>query len=85
MKHAQAEPVRLPRTGTQAPQGLELRHLRYFVAVADAGTFTHAAERKPAFSTELRARADSSAAAALYRHGQGLKSGRRGPGPLPPA
>src|SRR6266545_3365241 len=28
-----------------APQGIELRHLRYFVAVAEAGTFTHAAER----------------------------------------
>ena len=45
MKQAQAEPARLPQADTQAPQGLELRHLRYFAAVAEAGTFTHAAER----------------------------------------
>jgi DNA-binding transcriptional LysR family regulator len=45
MTQAQAEPVRLTSARTQAPQGLELRHLRYFAAVAEAGTFTRAAER----------------------------------------
>ena len=40
MKQAQTESVLPSGPDGGAPQGVELRHLRYFVAVADAGTFT---------------------------------------------
>ena len=39
MKRGQAEPAGLP-VAAGPPQAVELRHLRYFAAVADAGSFT---------------------------------------------
>jgi DNA-binding transcriptional LysR family regulator len=56
-----------------APQGVELRHLRYFVAVADAGTFTHAAERmfiaQPTLSQQIR-RLEEMVGTPLLRRGR---------------
>ena len=41
-----------------ASHGIELRHLRYFVALADAGSFTQAAKRmfvaQPTLSQQVR-------------------------------
>ena len=58
LDRAHAEPVPRPSAGAGAPQGLELRHLRYFVALADAGNFTRAAEQifvaQPTLSQQIR-------------------------------
>src|SRR6201987_2212297 len=57
MTHSKAELVGLPEAAG-APQGMELRHLRYFAAVAEAGSFTHAAEQmfiaQPTLSQQMR-------------------------------
>jgi DNA-binding transcriptional LysR family regulator len=74
----QAEPVQPPTTvGTGAPQGIELRHLRYFVALADAGSFTHAAERifitQPTLSHQIRRLEEIVGAPLLHRRREGLR------------
>jgi DNA-binding transcriptional LysR family regulator len=77
MKQAPAEPVRPPRADAQAPPGLELRHLRYLVAVADAGTFTRAAERlfiaQPTLSQQIRQLEQIVGAPLLHRRRDGVR------------
>jgi len=76
MNQAQAEPVRLPRADGRAPQGLELRHLRYFAAVAEAGTFTRAAERlfiaQPTLSQQVGRLEQLVGTRLLHRHRDGV-------------
>ena len=70
----------LPRPetpGTPAHQGVELRHLRYLVAVADAGTFTHAAERmfiaQPTLSQQIRRLEEMVGTPLLHRRRDGVQ------------
>lgn len=66
-----------PNTGEVAPHGVELRHLRYFVAVADAGTFTQAAERmfisQPTISQQIRRLEELHGAPLLQRGREGVR------------
>src|SRR6202045_2993136 len=57
---------------------IELRHLRYFVAVAEAGSLTVAAERKlytsqPSLSRQIRDLEDEVGARLLTRRARGIK------------
>ena len=67
----------LPGLGTPAHAGLELRHLRYLVAVADAGTFTHAAERRfiaqPTLSQQIRRLEEMVGTPLLHRRRDGVQ------------
>ena len=59
------------------PQNVELRHLRYFVAIAEAGTFTQAAERlfiaQPTLSQQLRRLEDIVGTQLLDRRREGVQ------------
>ncbi len=75
---AQGEPVQRPAAaGAGVPQGIELRHLRYFVALADAGSFTKAAERifitQPTLSQQIRRLEEIVGTPLLQRRREGLK------------
>ena len=74
MNQAQAEA--LPRPAA-APQDVELRHLRYFAAVADAGTFTRAAERlflsQPTLSQQIHRLEQIVGTPLLHRRRDGLR------------
>jgi len=57
--------------------GLELRHLRYLVAIADAGTFTQAAERmfiaQPTLSQQIRRLEEMVGTPLLQRRREGIR------------
>ena len=63
--------------GRVTPQGVELRHLRYFVTVAEAGKFTQAAERmfiaQPTLSQQIRRLEELVDTALLHRGREGVR------------
>jgi DNA-binding transcriptional LysR family regulator len=82
MKHGQTEPVTLPTVVAGAPLAIELRHLRYFVALADAGSFTHAAEQvfiaQPTLSQQIRRLEEIIGTKLLQRRREGLQLTKAG-------
>src|ERR1700729_2292849 len=77
MNRAQAEPVVVPKGAATASLAIELRHLRYFVTLADAGSFTQAAERmfiaQPTLSQQIRRLEEIVGTPLLQRRREGLR------------
>jgi DNA-binding transcriptional LysR family regulator len=75
------EPVKLPGPSAAA-SAVELRHLRYFVALADAGSFTRAAERmfvaQPTLSQQIRRLEEILGAPLLQRRRDGVRLTKAG-------
>jgi DNA-binding transcriptional LysR family regulator len=80
----QTETRSLPSRSSDGPtpHGVELRHLRYFVAVADAGTFTQAAElmfiAQPTLSQQVRRLEEMLGTRLLQRQREGVRLTRAG-------
>ena len=77
MKQAQMSQTPVPSMAETAPQSLELRHLRYFVALAETGNFTRAAETlfiaQPTLSQQIRRLEEIVGAPLLRRRREGLR------------
>ena len=77
MKQPDAVVTQLPGSAGSAPQNVELRHLRYFVGIAEAGSFTEAAERmfvaQPTLSQQLRRLEDIVGTPLLQRRREGVR------------
>jgi DNA-binding transcriptional LysR family regulator len=82
LDRTRAAPVPRPAAAAGAPQGLELRHLRYFAALADAGSFTRAAEQifiaQPTLSQQIRRLEEIVGTPLLRRRREGLQLTRAG-------
>lgn len=79
---SQAGAAVLPSVKAAASQSVELRHLRYFVSVADAGTFTDAAERmfitQPTLSQQIRRLEELVGAPLIQRRRDGIRLTKAG-------
>src|SRR6201981_2919776 len=82
MKQGQADTITLPKAVAGAPLAIELRHVRYFVALADAGSFTHAPEQmfiaQPTLSQQIRRLEEIVGTQLLRRRREGLQLTKAG-------